>query len=53
MYYLVKIRKEILDMYVIMGIGDIILMIDIYFNEVLCVIKEDVSIGKINLNKYL
>ena len=53
MHYLAKIRKEIPDMYATMGTGDTILMTDTYFNEALRAIKEDVSTGKINLNKYL
>lgn len=45
--------EEIPDMYATMGTGDTILMTDTYFNEALRAIKEDVSTGKINLNKYL
>ena len=53
MHYLAKINKEVPDVYATMGTDDSELTTDDCFNEALRAIKEDISKGNINLNKYL
>ena len=52
-HYLAKISKELPDAYAAMGIDEDVQMPDKVFNEAIRTIKDDISKGKLNLNKYL
>lgn len=52
-HYLAKIKEELPETYAAMGINNGAQIPDEVFNEAIRAIKEDVSKGKINLNKYL
>jgi len=52
-HYLAKINKELPDTYAALGVDENAQLPDKLFNEAIRVIKDDISKGKINLNKYL
>lgn len=53
LHYLAKIKEELPETYAAMGINDGAQLSDEVFNRAIRAIKEDISKGKINLNKYL
>lgn len=54
MHYLAKIQKELPEVYSSLGaVSDNTFMSDILFNDAIHSIKEEISKGNINLNKYL
>ena len=53
LHYLAKIWKELPELYASLGTTDGTLMTDSIFNEAMRGIKEEISRGNINLNKYL
>ena len=52
-HYLAKINKELPDTYAALGVDENAQFPDQLFNEAIRVIKDDISKGKLNLNKYL
>ena len=52
-HYLAKINKELPDTYAALGVDENAQFPDQLFNEAICVIKDDISKGKLNLNNYL
>ena len=52
-HYLAKINKELPDTYAALGGDENAQLPDKLFNEAIRVIKDDISKGKLNLNKYL
>ena len=52
-HYLAKINKELPDTYAALGVDENAQLPDKLFNEAIRVIKDDISKGKLNLNKYL
>ena len=52
-YTMAKINKELPDTYAALGVDENAQLPDKLFNEAIRVIKDDISKGKLNLNKYL
>ena len=53
MHYLAKIKEEIPEMYAALGNDTSMMLSDSRFNELMREMKENISNGKIDLNKYL